>query len=64
MSLTNEHAVRWVGDLKHSLDSFDEIETIEDKLTFLSTQYFRLVLLVKAIDGEVQFVGVPPIDFT
>ena len=54
MSLTNAHAAEWILDLKNSLDSFTDVE---DKFDFLSTQYFRLVLLVKAIDGEVQFVG-------
>jgi len=39
-----------------SLETFDEAP---DKLKFLSDQYFSLTLLIKALEGDVVFIGAP-----
>lgn len=57
--MIKKHSVSWIQELESSLDNF---ENEDDKLKFLSDQYFRLTLLIMALDGEIQFVGMP-VDF-
>jgi hypothetical protein len=62
MNITNAQAARWIKDQRLALSNLDTFTSLEDKLAFLSEQYFRLTLINNAIDGEVRFVGVPPIE--
>ena len=58
MQLNNEQAVRWISELERSLEQFDgEL----NKMDFISQQYDRLHLLVRAIDGSVIFLGTTPL---
>lgn len=56
MEMIKRYSLSWLQELEDSLDIFEDQP---DKLKFLSDQYFRLALLIKVIDGEVQFVGMP-----
>jgi hypothetical protein len=62
MNITNAQAARWIKEQRLALADFDTLPSLEAKLSFLSEQYFRLTLIANAIDGEVRFIGVPPIE--
>lgn len=61
--ISNDQAVEWLNRISQNLHEFRKKPRmkIAEKQKFLNQQYYLLHLMVRAIEGKVRFVGVPPV---
>lgn len=59
MALNNAQAEAWISRLKQHLP---DLLSHPNPKQFLGEQYALLFLLVRALDGEVTFVGAPEVE--
>jgi hypothetical protein len=64
--INNDQAIRWIQMLQDNLAEFRKRSRLspETKIKFISEQYARLFLIVRAINGRVIFTGTTPIGET
>lgn len=61
MSINNEQAAYWISQLEKDVKRIKKMRGTEKKITLIREQYKLLVLIPKAVEGSVNFIGVPPI---
>lgn len=61
--ISNAQAVEWLNRISQNLHEFRKKPRmkVSEKQKFLNQQYYLLHLMVRAIEGKVKFVGVPPL---
>lgn len=57
--MTQEQALYWIQACRQQLYDINKIGDKRKKLVFLSEQYDKLHLLVRAVNGDITFIGIP-----
>jgi hypothetical protein len=59
----NHHIYNWIGKIQDNILKFKDLEsTDDDRVEFITHQYHLVMLIFKALNGQVIFVGANPID--
>lgn len=58
-NINSDQAAEWLENISKNLSEFRKKHRLnkEDKIKYIQQQYHTLMLIQKAIDGEVIFVG-------
>ena len=58
-NINNDQAQEWLKNISNNLSDFRKKHRLnkEDKIKYIEEQYRTLMLMQKAIDGDVIFVG-------
>ena len=60
----NHHIYNWLGKIQTNIENFKEKEAVtnEERVEFISHQYHLVMIIHRALNGNVIFVGANPID--